>query len=272
MTDFIKKLLLAMTARFGKHNLSQTGGALAYFFLLSFFPFLVIVNAILSLLGIAQTQLAPYLASLFPGELGGTVAKYYVDLSSVNAATALSLNLIVLIYSASRFVRALIRAFDLAWEVKEPGNIVRRALRSMGFTLLIAVGFSIIFALSLLGQGLIEYLMRNLPKTVSVLAMRIRSLLVISILFLFTGTIYKTLPNARMRVREIIPGTLFSGGALLLLGVGFDLYISFTQKSTSIYGSAGAVVMLVLYAYFAGIILLLGCELNSLLAQRRKSP
>ena len=75
--------------------------------------------------------------------------------------------------------------------------------------------------------------------------------------------VYKITPNKKVSIKSIIPGTLFSAFGLILLTFGFSTYVNIFMKNSIYTGTIGTILMLLLWVYFASIIIVLGAELNS---------
>ena len=82
------------------------------------------------------------------------------------------------------------------------------------------------------------------------------TLLIISLLF---AIIFKVLPDARIRWRDVIAGAFVTAVLFMLGKFGISIYISQTQVGST-YGAAGSLVVLIVWIYYSSIILYLGAE------------
>lgn len=66
----------------------------------------------------------------------------------------------------------------------------------------------------------------------------------------------------KRRWRWLTPGTAFGIAGWLLTSFGFRVYLHFFKSFTEIYGSLGAVIILLMWFYLSGLMLLLGAEID----------
>ncbi|MCB0115059.1 MAG: YihY/virulence factor BrkB family protein, partial [Caldilineaceae bacterium] len=90
------------------------------------------------------------------------------------------------------------------------------------------------------------------------------SLIIVSVMF---GLIFKVLPNAEIRWRDVWPGALFTGTLFTLGKVGLTVYLSQSAPGSA-YGAAGSVIVFLLWVYFSAIIVLFGAEVTQIYASR----
>ena len=95
---------------------------------------------------------------------------------------------------------------------------------------------------------------------------------VIPMLFVLT-LLFMFVPNQKVKFREAIPGALFSLIAWMVVSAIFSLYVSTMGNYSVLYGSLGAIIVLMLWFYLIGIIFVMGGELNALLFEwKNKTP
>ena len=70
------------------------------------------------------------------------------------------------------------------------------------------------------------------------------------------------MPNTRITFRQALPGTLAAAAGWLIASIGFSFYVERAAKYSLVYGSIGAVIVLLIWLYFTGVILIMGAELN----------
>ena len=82
-------------------------------------------------------------------------------------------------------------------------------------------------------------------------------------LFCGLAVIYRFGPNAEQDWRSIMPGTVFAVAAIIAASFLFSAYLRWVPSYDAVYGSLGAVVLLMLWLYLVGLMLYLGGEINS---------
>src|SRR5690606_14449727 len=85
---------------------------------------------------------------------------------------------------------------------------------------------------------------------------------VITALFAF---IFRFLPDARMRFRDVVGGALFTAALFMLGRYLIALYMQFSAPASA-YGAAGAIIVLLLWVYYSAAILYFGAEFTTVYA------
>lgn len=139
------------------------------------------------------------------------------------------------------------------WQMVKVRLLSFGVIGSLGFLLLVSLG------VSALVEGLSDRLIRQFPD-VTVLFFYILnlaiSLLVITSLF---AVIFKVLPDAKIRWRDVIAGSLATALLFMLGKLGISFYISKTNIGST-YGAAGSLVVLLVWIYYSSTILYFGAE------------
>lgn len=111
----LKNLLFELPKRFSRDNISQTGGQLAYFFLLSFFPFLIFLNALLGFLNISVDTILQEISRIAPKEIMVFLRGYLESVVQTKNTSLLSISLLAALFSASKAVDSLIISLNIAY-------------------------------------------------------------------------------------------------------------------------------------------------------------
>jgi len=269
--DMIRKnvvlfMIEEIKGRFKYHNISAYGAQLAYFFLLSLFPFLIFLIAILSLFSVSLDGALNILAKVAPREAIIIINDYVRTLLPSRSINVLSISFLAAIWSASRAVNALINALNNAYEVQETRGFIRKRIIAMFFTILVA--FAIVLALTIptMGMDFLLWISKYIPLSNSIIKAWYYSrwLIISSILFLVLGSLYLAAPNKTIKFSEIVPGTIFAIIGWIAISLGFSYFVNNFRSYTLVYGSLGAIIVLMIWLYLSGVILIMGGEINSL--------
>ena len=259
----IKKLL----KRFSQDNISQTGGQLAYFFLLSIFPFLIFLNALLGYLNIPIETITDQLARIAPTDVLELLEGYLTSVVLSRNTGLLSLGLITSVYSASKAVDSLVIALNTAYRVKKDRSFIKKKLISLVFTVLLAVTIAIALFLPALGRNIMEPVadFLGISEFFVNVWVYVRWVIVIAALFIAISLLYHIVPYVKLPFKKSIPGTIFATIAWAVISIGFGIYVNNFGNYSAVYGSLGAVIALMFWLYLTGIVLVLGGELNYIL-------
>ncbi len=256
--------LLAQSFR--DHEVGYTGGQIAYFLILSLFPFLIFVNSLIASLNIPVQTAIQFLEPLFPTQIVSFIATYIEYISENRGLSLLSFGIVLAIFSASKSVRSVANAFNNAYSVPARRGFFAQLLFSMLFILAFAIILIICIVLVAFGNGLITNLLEQIDLHFAFVDLFSvwRWVTLSAIVFFILSLIYKLLPDKKVKYADTMPGTILAFIGFLVLTSLFSLYVNNFMVNSVLYGSIGAIILLMLWMYFAGIILVLGAELNNI--------
>ncbi len=253
-------------------------GQLAYFFLLSLFPFLMFLVA---LAGFAMDDpesilrtLAESLRGFLPSDAVGLLVNY-IDRTLRGATSGvLFFGVLAVFWSGWAGADAIIKATNRAYDLQETRPLWKlgglSVLMILGFTLLVAA-----LALVVFGPQVGRYVLR-LTGAVEVFVIfwgALRWALAFVAVTFALSVLYYVAPNADLSFKWITPGGLVATVLMGISSVGLNVYVADFGRYGQIYGSLGAVIVLMLWLYVTGLALLVGAEMNAVLtrlAEERK--
>jgi membrane protein len=251
--------------------------SIAYYALLSLFPFLLLS---ISLLGSVTSDEADRSAVLgfvfqyFPAQFDFITTQldaFRQSSTRVGVAGGLAL-----IWGSLGVFGALTNAVNEAWGVEKQRSFWKHRLVS--FMMLVAAGVVLLLALlavtlmkmaqaSWFGVLLFRYEWLEGLQTLS-----FRYLATI-LLILGVGLVYYFIPNAKTRFRDVWVGAILTGVLWRLAFDGFSWYIAHNSRLTLINGSIATVVVFLLWIYLSAVILMYGVEFTAAYARlRRRRP
>jgi membrane protein len=251
--------------------------AIAYYALLSLFPFLLLV---ISLLGSITADDKDRLAVLtfvfryFPTQLdfvSNQLDAFRQSRLQVGAAGALAL-----IWASLGVFGAITSAVNEAWGVEKQRSFWKHRLVS--FLMLVAAGGVMIVALLFVGAVHVAetswfVVMLSRFRWLTALQTLTFRYLATILLVVGIGLVYYFIPNAKTRFRDVWVGAILTGALWRLAFDGFSWYIRHNTRLTMIHGSIAAVVVFLLWIYVSSIILMYGVEFTAAYARlRRRRP
>ncbi len=269
--DRVKKNIILfmieeIKSRFKHHNISAYGAQLAYFLLLSLFPFLIFLIAILSLFSLSLDGALDTLARVAPKEVILIINDYIRTLLPSRSINVLSISFLAAIWSASRAVNALINALNNAYEVQETRGFLRKRILAIFFTILVALSIVLALTIPTMGMDFLLWLSKYISLSNFVIKAWYYSrwLIITFILYLVLGLLYFAAPNKELKFADIIPGTIFAIFGWIAISLGFSYFVNNFRNYTLVYGSLAAIIVLMVWLYLSGVILIIGGEMNSL--------
>ena len=263
-------LIKRMVYRYFSDGIPQAAAELSYFLLFSMFPLLMFVNSILAQLDLSIEDAAPVLEML-PRSLQQLINGYLLQLSGMPSFSPMLIGIGLTLYFLSRAVRSMMRTVNDIFHVEVSRGMVREVLISLGITAGFLVSVVCSFVLVVAGRMLLRLLPRVLPVPQAALDLTRDAgfWVMIAFIFVFLMLFNRVVPNLHLKFREVWPGALFSLVAWILVSWAFSFYVDNLARYSVLYGSLGAIIVLMLWLYIVSIILLMGPQLNHTLVVMR---
>lgn len=262
----ILKYLKTLYVRIYEHDVFGLAAQLAYFLLLSLFPLLITLFSVLPFLPITDDVIISFIDDFAPEGITDLIHQNLEEIMQYHNEGLLSFGIVLTLFSASNGINAVIKAVNRAYEVKEDRSyfIVR------GLAILLTVVMIFVFVLALLlpvfGRHIGIFLFSKFGLTEEFLQVWnfLRWVGSFLILFIIFAAIYVFTPNKKMKCLVVLPGALFSSLGWMLASFGFSFYVNKFSNYTVTYGSLGVIIVLMLWLYLSGVILLFGGEINAI--------
>jgi membrane protein len=254
-------------------NLLGRAAELGFYFLFALFPTLFSASSLLGLAARSAStiyvDLLRYLALVIPTSALGTVLATFNETTAAASSGKVTFGLIASIWSASVGISGIQEALNTVYKLKETRSYFMARLSAIGVTILLSVIFTFTLA-SMLGGDFFAHLARHsienhfFATLVALISRLIGWLFAAALLALSFAVIYYWAPNVKQRCwRWLTPGGAIGILFWLLASFGLRLYIHFFNFYSLTYGSLGAVIILLMWFYITGLMLLLGAEINS---------
>lgn len=266
---FVRELV---SIYFNKNGM-RAAAELAYFLILSVFPVLICVNAFVGRLHVDPNYILAVLEPILPPSLLGIVADY-LGYITVNESTGLFVaGLLMTLFSASAAVRSLMNIMDEIYEQKSYGWL-RQVFVSVVFSLLLLVTIYLSLVVVLTGNWFFHVLEKYLPFTFhwndGGSWNWVRFLLLFGMVLMLIVLVYlMSAPRGKPRP-PVFGGALLAAVTLVASSVLFSWFIGMSSRYSLVYGSLASVVILLLWLYLCGNIIILGNVFNCVRYRRRK--
>ena len=252
---------------FIEDDMPTYAAALSYQVFLSLFPFVLFLIALLGFLQIPDffDWLMDQVRTVLPEQAMGQVEQTVEQIRDQASGELLSFAVVVALWAASGAVRMAMHALNVAYDVQEERPAWKRYPLSIVYTVSLAVLVIIAVGLMLVGPQVIEWLASQVglgPLFVTLWAW-LRFPVAILLLMVFVALVYYMFPNTDQPFRFITPGSVLSVIVWIASSFGFSYYVSNFANYSAIYGSLGAVIVMLLYIFISAAVLLFGAEVNA---------
>ena len=249
-----------------KDNVSLIASGLALYALLAVFPALAAAVSIYGLFaspGDIAHQLDAF-SSVLPGDATKILQDELQALSGQHQALGIGLvvGILIALWSARKGMTALMTTMNVAYDERETRHWFKQILVSMAFTIGAVIAFLIVMSLIVAVPLALKFL--PLGKAAEVVILALRWILLWFIAVFGMACVYRYAPSRReakwrwLTSGSAIAATLWLAGSLL-----FALYAHYSDSYGKTYGALGGVVVLLMWFYLTGYVIILGAEINS---------
>ncbi len=241
----------------------------AYSFVLTFFPLLLFFVSAFAALGNEQIKLIlESLRQIMPPGTFHVVETYLQQLMQGRPGQVALVSFFATLLPAVGLIATLSRALDRIYNISPRRSFWREQLLCLELVLVVGLPLVLASVAGVVGTHLEQLIVRlsgNAIKFGYVWAAARWVLIVLSV-FLIQMLLYRLAPSRPPRWRHIVPGALFATTLWGLATLGFGVYVSNFSAYGRIYGSIGAVIVLLVWMYIIAFVFLVGAVFNRRLA------
>ena len=256
------------------HHTLQMAAALSYYFVMSLFPSLIVLSAIVAYLPVPDLfdQALTLMGRFIPPDSMGIVKKVLADVVTPNRSAFLSVGLAGTLWAASGGFAAAIEALNIAYDVQESRPFWKTRPLAIGLTILIGSLLITALAVMIVGPHFGDWLSGRLHVSVlwQWLWPYIRWTISIAFTVAAVEVLYFLGPNVKQRFFATLPGAVLAVGCWLALSYLLGMYFRSFANFNKTYGTLGAAIALMVWLYWTGFAMLVGAEPNAELAKKTK--
>ena len=268
---------LTRTVReFKEDNLTDWAAALTYYGILSIFPALLALVALLGLIGPSATQpLIDNLGAVAPGPAKQIVTSAIQNLQKSGGAAGVLfiVGIAMAVWSASGYVAAFMRASNAIYDVGEGRPIWKTLPTRVVTTLVLLVMLAAVALAVTLTGGLAQQVGKLLgigTTAVTIWDIAKWPVILIVVITMF-AILYWAAPNVKHpRFRWITPGGVVAVVLWIVASAGFAFYVANFSSYNKTYGALGGVIVFLVWMWLSNVAILLGAEFNAELARGRQ--
>ena len=266
------RFLYLMVQRYLRHNVGIHSAALAFYLLFTIFPLLIFISALLGLLHLDVAGILLALGELVPRAVVDFVEVYLTYVRDNSSLQLMLFGLFFSIYFPMRATNSLMRSVRIAYHLGPPRAALTHLIKTLLYTVLLMATIALTLVLMTVSDRLlaygVEYL--RLPLFVAELWARLRFPTIAVVGYFALFFLYALAQDARQPWRNIWPGTLAALGAWLAFSWLYAWYVENVAHYSLLYGSIGAVIVLLIWLNVSAMTLIMGAECNGTLMSLRK--
>ncbi len=262
--NIIKKSVIG----FSDDRVATLSSSLAYYTVFSMAPLLIIIISLSGLFlgqdaaqGKVYAQLAKFIGSNTALQLQEMIKNASLTGKS---EMAVIIGIVTLLIGATTVFSQIQDSINSIWGLKpkpKKGWLKLLKNRFLSFSIIIGLGFLLLVSLSIsaLIDGFSDSLKELFPDVALIIFYIINVIITLIITTLIFGAIFKVLPDAKIKWKDVIAGAVTTAVLFMLAKFAISFYISKSNVGST-YGAAGSLIILLLWVYFSAMILYFGAE------------
>lgn len=264
----VGKVIIQSFKGFAEDKIPKYSASLAYTTVFSFGPLLIVIIFLCSIFfGQEATQGKIYTQmQQFVGQDAALQLQTIIKNASLEGkgTVAAVIGIITLLFGATAVFAEIQDSINTIWGFKaKPKKGLWKIVRNrfLSFSVVVSLGFLLLvsLAISTIIEGLSERLKASFPDVTVVIFYIVDLLISFVVITALFAVIFKVLPDARTKWKDILPGALTSGILFMIGKFVISFYIGKSNVGST-YGAAGSLVVLLLWVYYSAMILYLGAE------------
>jgi len=240
----------------------DSSAALTYYFILAIFPGLLVILSVISYLPpeIINSENLYWVIKQTPAPVAELILNVLEGVQGESKFGMFSISFLIAIWTVSNGISAAIRQLNLSYKAEEKRTYLK--LQTTSVLLSFAVG--ILVLTPILASFILNVIANYIPEA-SFLSkvISMKYFLFLFLFFLLFQTIYHFGPNIKWKWKKHLPGSISMAILFVVITQIFEIYLAKFADYSLIYGSVGAIVILMLWFNILGLLLILGGEINT---------
>jgi membrane protein len=266
----VRKIPLQVAKRFFNERYYDQSAQTAYYFMLSFIPFLMFVFSLIRFLPINHNDFLEVIEPYAPKNTYTFIQQTVDQINSQQPSRFFSYSLIASFWIASVAVQSLVRSLNDAYHIRRRKSF----LRSLVDDFVLTFGLMVILTSSLFVPIMENIVLKLVNKTVYfqfywypwwyVIRWGIGTVFLFGFFLFF----YHAVPSKRVLWKEALPGAIFATIGWQGASIGYAFYVSLGGY-TKIYGPLGSIIVLLIWFYLTATVVLIGGLMNATILEHR---
>ena len=250
--------------RYYGHDVARDGAALTYYLLFAIFPLLIFISTLVGLMNLDIEELMSTVSHILPDQVAGIMRSYLEYVSTSPSRQLLVFSLIFSVWFPMRATSCLMHSVRKAYGVSRPASMIGGTLRNFFFTLWLIVAIAASIVLTTVGHRALAFAAKFVRLSDSFIDLwgSLRFVLLGVVMLLVLVPLNMVAQGRRCPLWEVVPGVLLSMAAWLALSLAFSYYVEQVAHYSELYGSIATIVVVLLWLYMTGQVLIMGAEYN----------
>ena len=245
-----------------KHKVGEYTAQCAYYTVLSFIPFIMLIVTLIQFSPIPKETLISTIKNIMPETMMGATTDIIQEVYSKSVGT-ISISAVFVLWSAQRGFYELSKGLHSVYDTDKEYNYIWMQIKSLILTVFFVIAIVSVLLVSVFGNSIMMYLRRKFELPQGIFNVfhisRIGMYIVLFAIFLL---MYRFVPGHKQNITRQIPGAIFATVGWYTISLVFSIYLETFKGFSVMYGSLTTIVLAMMWVYFCMYIILLGAEIN----------
>lgn len=247
---------------------SLRASAISYSFFMAIFPFILFMLNLIPFVPVAnfQVEFLEFINGLLPVQAAGSFDRIFREIALQENTGLLTISFVTSLFFMSNGINAIFNGFERSYH----SSFNRGMLRQYAIAVCVSLILSLFLLISVVLFGVVGVWISDLraqdfmtQSSTEVGLILLRYVSIITMLYLFVSTLYFTGTKEGRQTKFFSIGSLVTTTLILISSYLYGIYIDNFASYNEIYGSIGAILILMIYIWLTANVLLLGYELNA---------
>ncbi|MCQ4725783.1 YihY/virulence factor BrkB family protein [Anaerotignum faecicola] len=260
---FIREII----KRYFKDKVGDSAAALTYYFIFSFFPIVIMGSTLLGYADISTAELSNMLSGILPKDVIKIVNQYIIYVTLYKSKNLLMVSIFFTVYFPLRAMSKIMSEINMAYQAESKRPLFGRILLIIVFAMFFAAVFLSSVVMLVVGRRILMYVSEfvNISEEFIDFWVPARFFALAFISFAVITMLYWIAPECKIKLREAVPGAAAAVLGLIFVSWIFSYYVENIGSYSIVFGSIGAIIVLLLWIYLMVTIIIMGAEVNSVL-------
>jgi membrane protein len=263
------QFLRELNGKINEDNVFNGAAALGFYLTLAIFPAMILTMGLIPFLPIPRVDMAitDLLHQALPGEAAAMFTNVVEEVMDKQSGGIVSVGALGTLWAASTGMYAIMQQLNITYDVKEARSFIRARVVAIALSLMFGFMMLMTFSLIVLGGIVQDWIGERFGFSGALLmffAVLRWVIIVLSVLLAFSLTYYLAPNVKKQKFKFVTIGGVAATVLLLVASAGFAIYVQSFAEYSAVYGGIGAMVALMMWLYIAGLVMLIGSEINVL--------
>ena len=247
-----------------EHNIGEYTAQCAYYAVLSFIPFIMLIVTLIQYSGISKDLFVSIIQNIIPATMADETIGIVQEVYSKSIGT-ISISAIFVLWSARKSFYALSKGLHSIYETDKEYNFFVLQLKSLVLTVFLVLAIISALVISVFGNSILGFLDAkfNIPDNIMSI-FHVSKMGIYVVLFIIFLLMYRFVPGHKQGIKRQIPGAIVATIGWYIISLFFSMYLDAFKGFSVMYGSLTTIVLSMMWVYFCMYIILIGAEINNL--------